>query len=207
MNSKAKSESAEGTESTEKLSTLTEKIIGAAIEVHRLTGPGLMESAYEECLCYELTQLGLTFERQVHLPITYKSVKLDCGYKMDLVVEDSVVLELKTVDQLLPVHTAQLLTYLKLSGKKVGLLLNFHAPVLTKGIKRLINDPSLPPSSGGSLKNFLSPCFCGESRSFSVLSVCSVLSGFVFRNSVSLRLCGESRFASMSPLLCSEVIG
>jgi GxxExxY protein len=178
---KTKPESTEVAEGTERLTALTERIIGAAIEVHKLTGPGLMESAYEECLCYELSQMGLSFERQVHLPITYKGIQLDCGYKMDLVVEDSVVLELKTVDQLLPIHTAQLLTYLKLSGKRVGLLLNFHAPILTKGIKRLINDSSVPSSHH--LKNSV--------RLFSVSSITSVLSGFAFRNSVSSCLCGE----------------
>jgi GxxExxY protein len=141
---KANSESAEGAEviSATRLSPLnrlTEQIIGAAIEVHRSTGPGLMESVYEECLCYELSQLGLNFQRQVHLPLSYKRINLDCGFKMDLLVEDSVVLELKTVDQLLPVHSAQLLTYLKLSGKKVGLLINFNEPILTKGLKRLVN--------------------------------------------------------------------
>jgi GxxExxY protein len=114
-------------------------IIGAAIEVHRVTGPGLMESVYEECLCYELSQRGVRFQRQVELPVSYKGIKLDCGFRMDLVVEDSVVLELKTVDQLLPIHSAQLLTYLKLSGKKLGLLINFNEPVLTKGLKRLVN--------------------------------------------------------------------
>jgi GxxExxY protein len=146
---KSKPESAEVAEGT---SALTERIIGAAIEVHRHTGPGLMESAYEECLCYELSQLGLSFKRQVHLPVTYKGIKLDCGYKMDLLVEDAVILEIKTVDQILPVHTAQLLTYLKLSGKKVGLLLNFNSPILAKGIKRLVNHfrdpiPTLVPSA------------------------------------------------------------
>jgi GxxExxY protein len=186
------------TESTEKLKGLTERIIGAAIEVHRQTGPGLMESAYEECLCCELSQMGIKFERQVQLPITYKGVKLDCGYKMDLVVEDSVVLELKTVDKLLPIHTAQLLTYLKLSGKRVGLLLNFHAPILTKGIKRLINDVSVPSGtcvrSGFDFKESASLRLCGERLFFSVPSAISVLSGFCFRNSVSLCLCGESCF-------------
>jgi GxxExxY protein len=166
MASKAKSEGAEVTESTEGLSALTEKIIGAAIEVHRHTGPGLMESAYEECLCHELSQLGLSFRRQVELPVLYKGVKLDCGYKLDLVVEDAVVLELKAVDQLLPIHNAQLLTYLKLSGKRVGLLLNFHAPILTKGIKRLINNSSVPSatsvSSSLDFKNSVSLCLCGE---------------------------------------------
>ena len=105
-----------------------------------------MESAYEECLCFELSQLGLSFKRQVPLPVTYKGIKLDCGYKMDLVVEDTVVLELKTVDQLLPIHTAQLLTYLKLSGKPIGLLINFNEAVLKKGLKRLVNH--FPDSSG-----------------------------------------------------------
>src|SRR5215472_932977 len=102
-------EGAEGTWTTApdaELNRLTDLIIRAAIEVHRHTGPGLMESAYEECLCYELSQLGLHFKRQVSLPIQYKNVKLDCGYKMDLVVEDQIILELKTVDQLLPIHSA-----------------------------------------------------------------------------------------------------
>lgn len=92
---------------------LTEKIIGAAIEVHRALGPGLLESAYEECLCRELNLRGLAFQRQVSLPVEYKGVKLDCGYRLDLVVQDAVVLELKCVDHVLPVHEAQLLTYLK----------------------------------------------------------------------------------------------
>ena len=152
MKERSKPESAEGAEVTSvprlsRLNQLTEQIIGAAIEVHRQTGPGLMESVYEECLCYELSQLGLAFQRQVHLPLSYKGINLDCGFKMDLLVEDSVVLELKTVDQLLPVHSAQLLTYLKLSGKKVGLLINFNESVLTKGLKRLVNhfrEPSGP---------------------------------------------------------------
>ena len=118
---------------------LTEQIIGAAIEVHRHLGPGLLESAYEECLAYEIRQLGLRFERQVYLPVSYKGVDPDCEYRMDLVVEDCVVLELKSVDQLLPVHTAQLLTYLKLSGKALGLLINFNEPALRKGLRRVVN--------------------------------------------------------------------
>jgi GxxExxY protein len=180
------------TESTEKLTALTERIIGAAIEVHRQTGPGLMESAYEECLCYELSQMGLRFARQVDLPVLYKGIRLDCGYKLDLVVEDEVVLELKAVDQLLPVHTAQLLTYLKLSGKRVGLLLNFHVPVLAKGIKWLRNDPPVRSSSGSTtLNTLLTLCFYNDLGFFSVPPVASVLSGFGFKNSVSLCLCGE----------------
>ncbi len=138
------------------LDRLTERIIGAAIEVHRHTGPGLLESTYEECLCYELAQLGLRFERQVPLPVLYKSIKLDCGYKMDLLVEDAVILELKAVESLIPVHSAQLLTYLKLSGKSVGLLLNFNEPVMRKGIKRLVNVyPERPPARVGRSRSSL----------------------------------------------------
>jgi len=121
------------------LNELTEKIIGAAMEVHRVTGPGLLESAYEECLCYELSRLGIGFKRQVQMPVPYKGLKLDCGYRLDLLVEDSVIVELKAVDHFLPVHSAQLLTYLKLSGRKVGLLMNFNEPVLKDGLKRLVN--------------------------------------------------------------------
>jgi GxxExxY protein len=112
---------------------LTERVIGAAIEVHRALGPGLLESAYEECLCHEFHLRGITFERQVSLPVEYKSVKLDCGYRLDLVVEGVLVLEIKCVEQVVPVHEAQLLTYLKLTGSRVGLILNFNVPVLTRG--------------------------------------------------------------------------
>ena len=118
---------------------LTDKIIGAAIEVHRQLGPGLLESTYEECLCYELSQAGVRFQRQVHLPVRYKGLSLDCGYKMDLVVEDAIVVELKSIDSLLPIHSAQLLTYLRSSGKQVGLLINFNVEVLRNGIKRMVN--------------------------------------------------------------------
>jgi|SRR5579859_7907840 len=117
---------------------LTEKIIGAAIEVHRHLGPGLLESAYEECLCHELRLQGLNFQRQVSLPVSYKGVALDCGYKMDLVIEDRVVIELKCVESILGVHHAQLLTYLKLANKRVGLILNFHVSVMTRGIVRKV---------------------------------------------------------------------
>ena len=122
-----------------RLTELTERVIGAAIEVHRVLGPGLMESAYEECLCHELSLRGLRFERQVSLPVCYKGVNLDCGYKMDVVVERRLVLELKTVDKLQPVHEAQLLTYLKLAHLRLGLLLNFSVPVLREGIRRMNN--------------------------------------------------------------------
>jgi GxxExxY protein len=124
-----------GTETRSKLlyESLTEQIIGAAIEVHRALGPGLLESAYEECLCHEFNLRGLKFQRQVALPVEYKDVKLDCGYRLDLVIEDSVVLELKCVEHTLPVHEAQLLTYLKLTGKRVGLIINFNVAVLVRG--------------------------------------------------------------------------
>lgn len=124
----------------ERIDSITEKIIGAAISVHRVLGPGLLESAYEECLCFELGQVGLSFERQVPLPVVYKEVQLNCGYKMDIVVERSVVVELKAIERIIPVHEAQLLSYLKLSGLKVGLLLNFHVPVLKNGLKRIVNN-------------------------------------------------------------------
>ena len=112
---------------------LTEKIIGAAIEVHRALGPGLLESAYEECLCREFNLRGLVFQRQMPLPVEYKGVKLDCGYRLDLIVQDAVVLELKCVEHLLPVHDAQLLTYLKLTGKRVGIIINFNVATLVRG--------------------------------------------------------------------------
>ena len=112
---------------------LSEQVIGAAIEVHRELGPGLMESCYEECLCHELHLRDLKFERQVPLPVRYKGVALDCGYRIDLVVEKSLILELKCLEHILPVHEAQLLTYLKLTGKRVGLILNFNVSVLTRG--------------------------------------------------------------------------
>jgi GxxExxY protein len=112
---------------------LTERVIGAAIEVHRALGPGLLESAYEECLCHELHLRGSRFARQVPLPVEYKGVNLDCGYRLDLVVEDVFILEIKCLEHVLPVHEAQLLTYMKMTGKRVGLILNFNVPVLTRG--------------------------------------------------------------------------
>jgi len=118
---------------------LTQKVIGFATEVHRALGPGLLESAYEECLCFELKQGGLAFRRQVSLPIVYKSVRLDCGYRLDIVIEDRVIVELKTVERLMPIHEAQMLTYLKLSGIRTGLLLNFNSAVLKDGMRRLLS--------------------------------------------------------------------
>jgi GxxExxY protein len=116
----------------------TAAIIGAAIEVHRQLGPGLLESAYEQCLCHELHLRGLPFTCQVDLPVSYKGLQLDCGYKIDLIVNNEVIVELKAIERILPVHEAQLLTYLKLSGKKVGLLINFNSPLLTQGIIRRV---------------------------------------------------------------------
>lgn len=117
----------------------TESIIGAAIEVHRHLGPGLLESAYEECLCEELLLRKIPFKRQVVLPVTYKSKKLDIGYRIDLLVNDEVVVELKTVESVLLIHEAQTLTYMRLGNWQVGLILNFNVTVLKNGIKRLVH--------------------------------------------------------------------
>src|SRR6266849_9251037 len=119
---------------------ISHRIIGAAIEVHRNLGPGLLESAYQSCLAFELKQLGLKVEEQKFLPVLYKQVKLDCGYRLDLVVEDEIIVEVKAIEKLLPIHDAQLLSYLRLTRKKVGLLMNFHVPVLKDGLKRIVND-------------------------------------------------------------------
>jgi GxxExxY protein len=116
----------------------TESIIGAAIEVHRHLGPGLLESTYEECLCEELSLRGIPYQRQVSLPVTYKGKRLDAGYRIDLLVKDEVVVELKAIDAILPIHEAQTLTYMRLGNWKVGLILNFNVSVLKKGIKRLV---------------------------------------------------------------------
>lgn len=118
---------------------LSNKILGCAIEVHKQLGPGLLESAYQPCLYYELTKMGLKVEKEKPMPIVYKEVHLDHGFRMDLLVEDKVVIELKTVEALNDVHTAQVLTYLKLGNYKLGLLLNFHVSILKNGIKRIIN--------------------------------------------------------------------
>ena len=117
---------------------ITEKIIESAIEIHRHLGPGLLESAYEECLCFELKQHDLSFERQKPLPLKYKSIELDCGYRIDILVEDKVIVELKCVDKINPIHEAQLLTYLRLSDKKVGLILNFYVSLMKDGVRRLV---------------------------------------------------------------------
>jgi GxxExxY protein len=116
----------------------TEAIIGAAIEVHKYLGPGLLESAYEECLCHELNLRNIMFQRQVSLPVVYKGTKLDCGYRIDLIVKDEVVVELKAVEGILPIYEAQTLTYMRLGSWKVGLIINFNVPIVVKGIKRLV---------------------------------------------------------------------
>jgi GxxExxY protein len=120
------------------LNIITERIIGAAIEVHKVLGPGLMESVYEECLCRELALRGIGVERQLPLPVEYKGVRLDCGYRVDLLVEQSVVVEIKSLSSIEPIHEAQLLTYLKLGGWKLSLLINFNVPALKDGIRRRI---------------------------------------------------------------------
>lgn len=124
--------------STRRINDVSHEIVGAAIEVHRALGPGLLESAYEQCLCHELAIRSIPFRRQVDLPVHYKGVQLDCGYRVDVIVDECVVVELKAVEKLLPIHDAQVLTYLKLLDLKLGLLINFHVPLLKHGIKRLV---------------------------------------------------------------------
>ena len=124
------------------LNELTHRVIGACIEVHRTLGPGLLESAYETCLCRELSLSGLAFQRQHPVPLIYKGAHLDGGYQLDLVVAGSAIVELKAVDTLLPIHEAQIITYLKLTGLPVGLLVNFNVPTLVRGVKRFANTAS-----------------------------------------------------------------
>ena len=123
-----------------KLNKITEKIIGAAMAVHRELGPGLLESAYEVCLTYEISKSGLFVERQKALPVKYQNVKLDCGYRIDMLVESQVIVEVKAVEKLMPIHEAQVLTYLRLSGCTIALLINFNVKVLKNGIRRLVLD-------------------------------------------------------------------
>ena len=125
---------------TTEMNRITDRIISSAIAVHRELGPGLLESAYEACLVYELIQYGLSVERQKSVPVTYRGVKIDCGYRIDLLVENKVVVELKAVERLEPIYEAQLLSYLKLSGYQIGLLINFNIRMLKQGIKRLANN-------------------------------------------------------------------
>lgn len=119
-------------------SEISERVIGLAIEVHRQLGPGLLESAYEECLSFELRHAGISYHRQVALPVVYKSVRLECGYRIDLVIENELVLELKAIERITPVHEAQMLTYLRLSGCRVGLLMNFNTVALRHGLRRFV---------------------------------------------------------------------
>ena len=134
------------------LNQITESIIGAAMAVHRALGPGLLESAYEACLAFELVQRGLQVEQQKPLPVVYREVKLDCGYRLDIFVEGKVIVEIKAVDRLAPIHEAQLLSYLKLSGCQVGLLLNFNVKLLKDGIRRLVNSFPESPRSPRTLR-------------------------------------------------------
>src|SRR5712692_3623572 len=121
------------------LNGISEQVIGAAIDVHRIIGPGLLESAYEACLVFELRERGFKVEQQKPLPVVYKNVKLDCGYRLDLVIEDRVIVEIKAVEKLTSVHEAQLLSYLRLYGGSVGLLINFHVSVLKNGVRRIVH--------------------------------------------------------------------
>jgi len=121
-----------------KLNDLSHRVLGLCLEVHRELGPGLLESAYEEAIAYEFSQAGLSFERQRDMPLRYKGVKLDCGYRLDFLIEGELILELKTANELLPLHHAQLLTYLKLERRSLGLLVNFNVPVLKDGIRRIV---------------------------------------------------------------------
>jgi len=132
------------TENTEKNvslshdSSMSERVIKMAMDVHRQLGPGLLETIYEQCLCCELEQGGIAYARQVPLPVTYKTLRLDCAYRMDIVVDNSLVVEVKAVERILPIHEAQMLTYLRLSGHKVGLLMNFNNVVLKDGLRRFV---------------------------------------------------------------------
>jgi GxxExxY protein len=121
-----------------KFDKLSNKVIGCALEVHRHLGPGLLESTYEQCLAHELKNVGIPFKLQHPLPVEYKGIKLDCGYRVDLLIDNEIVAELKSVDKVLPIHQAQLLTYMKLSGISIGLLMNFNVKYIKHGIKRMV---------------------------------------------------------------------
>jgi len=127
-------------EEGEKLNKVTEAIISVAVDVHRALGPGLLESAYEACMVYDLAKAGLKVEQQKPLPIVYRGIKLECAYRLDLMIDNEVIVEIKSVKKLLPIHQAQLLSYLKLSECKVGLLINFNVKMLKNGIKRVVNN-------------------------------------------------------------------
>lgn len=136
-----------GTASWDEIDQITGAIIGAAIEVHRALGPGLLESAYRTCLVYELRQRGWMVESEKPLPVIYKGVELDCGYRLDLVVESTVIVELKAVEEVIPIHRAQLLSYLRLAGKSLGLLINFNVKILVDGVDRIVNNHVESPRS------------------------------------------------------------
>jgi GxxExxY protein len=142
---------------TQSFKEITERVIGACIDIHRQLGPGLLESACEKCLCCELSMLGIRFKRQKSLPVKYKTVNPDGGCRLDLMVEDRIIIELKAAENLLPIHEAQMLAYLKLSGLTLGLLINFNVPMLKNGIRRAANhfvDSSASPRLCGELKEF-----------------------------------------------------
>ena len=143
-NTTKNAENTENTEVRKKLNDLTKSVIGGAIEEHRALGPGLLESAYEICFCRELNLREIRFQRQVPIPLEYEGVKLDCGYRSDVIVEGALLLELKAVDARLPIHEAQLLSYLKLTGLNVGLLINFNVELLRDGIRRRVLNSGPP---------------------------------------------------------------
>jgi GxxExxY protein len=120
------------------INTLSNVVIGAAIDVHKTLGPGLLETAYETCLCHELDLRGIEYKKQIQLPVKYKSIQLDCGYRLDVLVENKIVIELKSIEKILPIHDAQLLTYLKLGGWQLGMVFNFNVSLLKHGIKRKV---------------------------------------------------------------------
>jgi GxxExxY protein len=144
-------EDTEDTEPEGRIVRISAAVIGCAIEVHRFLGPGLLESAYESCLAYELAGRGCRVERQRQMPVVYRGIRIDCGYRLDLVVDEAVIVELKAVESLLPIHSAQLLSYLKLSGLPLGLLINFNVGLLKQGIRRLKPPPSVSVSSVSSV--------------------------------------------------------
>jgi GxxExxY protein len=149
------------------INKLSSKIIGAAIEVHKALGPGLLESVYEECLCHEFSLISLSFERQKPLPTTYKGRSLDSGYRLDVVVENAIILELKSCEKIEPIHKAQLLTYLKLSGLSLGLILNFNTTLMRDGIVRVVN--KLEEWSASVREVFLLSALSAESKKSSAL--------------------------------------
>ena len=144
------------------LNKITEVIIGAAIEVHKHLGPGLLEGAYSQCLSYELSLRGLSFRREVELPLVYKGLRLACAFKADLLVEEEVIVELKSVDALTLIHTEQLVSYLRAAGKNLGLLINFNVPVLKRGLRRVVYGEGVPSLSP--CKSPLTPCLREEEK-------------------------------------------